>query len=63
MLSVCHTPVDLFKKGSWRDIFPKRSNDNGLNRQLGIFFWGGGGQEWCIEGEGNSERCLKWGGH
>ena len=27
-----------------------------------LFFWGGGGQEWCIEGEGNSERCLKWGG-
>ena len=23
---------------------------------------GGGGQEWCIEGEGNSGRCLKWGG-
>ena len=33
--SVCHASADLFKKGTWRDVFSKREDDNGLNRQLG----------------------------
>ena len=60
--SVCHQPVDLLKKGTWCDVFSKREDDNGLNRQLDkprivyapfLLGGGGGGQEWCIEG-GNS---------
>ena len=44
--------------------FSKRENDTirqTSNSVQSIFFLGGG-QEWCVEGGGNSERCSKWGG-
>ena len=47
--------------------WPEQAIKQTSNSVGSIFFWGGGGggQEWCKEGEGDSEGCLKWsgGGH
>ena len=48
----------LFKEG--RQQWPEQAIRQASNCVQSIFF-GGGGQEWYIEG-GNSERCLKWDG-